>query len=579
MSQLISNILRKLRIPLFCCIIIALSLSPLWLKLNFQAFNYKVPDSFYMLPHIFWISLFVIVASLFFYTCPRKNDLSLIIAVSAVVFIIFPLAQWPTVMGWDYYLNTYIAKLINMGANPEVSTYLVYGSEYPGAFILLNSFKDIIGTSYLESAIILSTLLKMLTLMLVYLVSKDLLGHKPACHVLLLFILGNFRFEDYFQYSPQALALPLFLSLLYLYLKLESRERRTYLLAMTLLILSIVISHPFTSVLVITTFIGIHMIHKIFKNAGTHVSILLLLLILTIWSTWQIYVSINISGSMLQHVGDLLRGNLRLNDLISAVLTIGRGIHNEALLLYRQVFQTFIVLGGVVGSILGVKNRKTNFLVGVFIGAIVFAFILVVLSEPPRRIWLDRALLLGALAPTVLTVYGLPRMHVLFPKRLKIKRLKIILPCIYIALIAPSFFASQQYTYMSAIKPWELAAPRFVSMHNGEHLGIASDGITLLLFRYFDIDNASSLSLVRERGYSLSRFSTKTIELYLEKRFLTSDLIVRSYRQTVDWYYIQGVDPESWENLDKTLFLLSPQHNRIYDNDYAQVYRYLLSKA
>ncbi|MEM2780201.1 MAG: hypothetical protein QW791_04955 [Candidatus Bathyarchaeia archaeon] len=550
---------KKLEVLLLCFIAITLFFSPMWLRLNFELFSFGSPDSLDMLPNTFWLFIIILLVLLSLFTYV-KNNFSLIVIVCTFLFTAFSSIQWPTIFGWDQFLHTATADSLTKLTESKISGYTLYGIEYPGCFALLNFLKSITGLDYIILAIILSLIIKLLTLILIYLISKGLIKGKLAQLTVALFILGNFRFVDYFQFSPQALAFPLFLMLIILLLKPASRNQ---LATMMVLVFVIIISHPFTSVLMLATFLGIYIVQRFWCNVKTHMAIWLFFLCIVVWLSWQIHVALNISLSELTHLMDILKGDFSVTYLINAVLTFGRGIQNVFLLRYKQIFLAFLAIGTIVGCAVGFKERKARFFIGVLLGALLFCVALTVLSEPPSRIWLDRAILLGLLAPIILTVYAFTAFR--RSRKLALK----ILPYFCIMLIPLSFFANFQYTYMFSIKRSEMSSINFLSTVPGENLDISSDSITLIVARHWDIYNNGNRTF---SGYRLGRFETDPEQLYQEEKFLDSDLILRSFRQKVDWYYVQGIDPTVWDRLDYELLLSDPFRHKIYDSNYAQIY-------
>jgi hypothetical protein len=528
------------------------------MRLDFERYSFAVPDLLYMLSSAFWPFLMILLILLTVFTFVTRN-FSLIPIVSAFLFIAFPLIQWPTIFGWDQFLHTTIARSL-IDPKGMDSWYTIYGTEYPGSFSLLNSVTIVTGLNYIVSAILLSVIVKVLTLTLVYVISKDILGNKLAQISLALFILANFRLADYFQFSPQALAFPFFFLVISVCLKPMSRSRFA---AITLLMFAVTVTHPFTSVLMITTFLGIYIV-QLFRHKEQHyISILSFVMGIAIWLSWQLYAATGISEQELTGLWSFLAKDFSVNYLIHAILTFGRGVSNVILLRYKQMLLAFIAIGTLIGLVSGFKERKVRFLTGILLGAILFSVVLTVLSEPPYRIWLDRALLMGLLAPIVLTIYGFQAFSV------SRKRIAKTLPYMCIMLIAFSFLANLQYTYMFSVKQWEMDASKFLFASPGPNLDVSSDGITILLVRNLNIDLQANRTL---SGYGLSRFATDPSQLHSAKGFLTSRLILRSFRQKVDWYYVQGTAPTDWDVLDRDLLLSNPYRHKIYDNSLAQIY-------
>src|SRR5437867_4920038 len=102
------------------------------MHMDFQQYNFKVPDSLQMLSAKFWIFIALSNALLAaFYVKLRQDFLKAYVVTAAYIFIAFPLAQWPAVMGFDQFLHASTAKLIAGGLQSDDASnvqdvYLVY---------------------------------------------------------------------------------------------------------------------------------------------------------------------------------------------------------------------------------------------------------------------------------------------------------------------------------------------------------------------------------------------------------------------------------------------------------------------
>jgi len=553
-------VLRKLDFLLYILITVILLLGPLWLTLDFKRVKLVPPDSFYMLPDPFWPIVIILLGLLFYFV--YRGDVSLVPLIAAYLILIFPYIQWPIIFGWDQYLHTAIANDAAMG-NVAKSAYTIYGLSYPGSYILMNTVRYIIGMDYLYVATILSLIVRIASLIMIYILIRILFNDKLTYVAFSLFLLSNYRFADYFQFSPQAHALPMFLLSLCLCLKPISRNG---LAVVVLLVFSIVITHIFTSILMLTTFLGLYFVSGFFQSIKRRQLLFLSALGLITWFSWHTHVAVNIieQGSIHLHNAftDVTEIYSLITELVSSASTFGRNIYNEILLRYRQGFLLFIVASALIGSIFGFKEHKVRLFIGVLFGTMLFSFALIILSEPPSRIWLDRVVLLGLVTPVILATYCLAR---LFKKK---EHFVKILSYVCILLIPLSFFADFQTVYLYAVKDWEKAPSAILFTYPNRNLDITSDSISLIFLRY--------LSSILNRdyiftGYVLNRFLDNPASLYEVKQLLSSSLILRSYRQKVDWFYNQGIETSSWDRLDN-VFSTNFNFTKIYDNDYAQIY-------
>ncbi len=548
-----------LLIGLIACILLS---SPFWMRLDFAKFSFSVPDSFEMLPLVFWPFSVILILSLLVLTY-LTSDFRYVLVVAGFVFIFFPLLQWPSVFGWDQYLHTYIA---NQFVNPSAvfSGYSEYGVEYPGSFVVLATFRSITGLDFITAAVFLAVFVKVSSLALFLNVSKHFLGIKYACIASVLFVLCNFRFVDYFQFSPQALALPLFLSVISLFIKPMSR---ILFVALVFLTSSVVVTHIFTSVFLLMTFLSIFVVRRLSPQGerSLNVETRLLITILVVWLSWQIFSANSVVKEGLGQFLNVAGEGLSFNKLLGAVLTFGRGATNTILVRYRQILLVSVLFGAFVTTGLWLRKAGKAILslpIAMLFGTAIFGIVLTILSQPPSRIWLDRVILLGMLAPVILSVYGLSNLC----RKQPIAR--FVIPIALVALILPSFFADYQYVYMSTIKNWELSPLSFVSTRYGKNFTITSDGITLILLRNIDLRIRTDRGF---SGYTLNRF-TFDPENATGERILAPSMTLRSFRQEVDWYYNQEISPATWNHFDNRLLRSDPTRLVVYDSLYEQIY-------
>jgi hypothetical protein len=340
--------------------------SPLWLRLNFQNFQFGVPDSLSMLPVLFLPFSAVMIASLFILMLLTKQT-RIALIVCFFFLTIFPILQWPTIFGWDQYLHTYITSSL-IRPTASLNLYTMYGPEYPSSFDLIGILNVVSGIDMMILAVFLAVLVKAVTLVFVYLISRFFLKKEFALVAAFVFLLSNFRFVDYFQYSPQALAFALFLMLIYFQIKPRAwGGLRSHISLGLVLAFSVIISHIFTSVLMILTFFSIYFVQYLNRphdsrkekdDLQNKVSLGFLIIITLIWISWQSFSAPEVLNQAFSQLGSIFRSGLPLQSLLGRVLTFGRGASNTIILNYRQYSLGSVVLTGLAGLVVMFRRRK-----------------------------------------------------------------------------------------------------------------------------------------------------------------------------------------------------------------------------
>ena len=257
----------KCRIFLLYSLLISLLIfGSIALKMDFQRYSLTVPDSLYMLSSKFWIFLsFMYSLLLLFFFKARDQFFNALVITTVYIFIIFPFVQWPNVMGFDQFLHASTAKLVENGLLADRSTEIndIY-LDYPITSIIQSTFKAVTGIDYIFGATVLALFIKAFTVLTLYVMSSRIFNKKISYLVVLLFLISDFRFNQYYQFAPQAVAFSLFIFLLYAYLK--SDRNRSFLMILLLSYGLIVLAHPYTSFFALATLSSIFLIEKTFAK-------------------------------------------------------------------------------------------------------------------------------------------------------------------------------------------------------------------------------------------------------------------------------------------------------------------------
>ena len=555
---------------------ISLFFSPLALRLNFEAFDFRIPDSLYMLSNSFWVFIIllqVLLASCLFLNFNKaKNLLPL---ASGAILIAFPISQLPVIMGWDSYVHAMSALQLQLGAPIGGPLYL----GYPSTFILSNTLNEFTSIGIIFSGAILAVLSRALVLCLLYLLARTLIGMEKAFLAPTLFILGNFRFWEYTQYCPEILGLAMYLLCIYLLIKKRTLRNKNMTLTILFLVLSFVLAttHSFSSLILVATLIGLPIV-KISNQLHSNL-LLLSLSLLTMWLFWQIYIATSYLQINLAIVLDNVRQGIMWGSIGAYNIGPGTAHYNIFLSSYRIILHAIVLVLALGGLLFWRKKTETKFILGVIIGCLFLTAMLVTLSTAERD-YLNRLMLFGYVPASLLaSLHFGNKMNVRSKARKFMRPFQFaskILPFVSIALILVSFFAANLWVYSISVHVWEARAVEFVATNNIDRQRVMTDDITAEIYRFFDTNPYTFSRYGYGTGlaiFNVGSFSryTDTIE-DIQKKAENAKIFIRSYRQVVDWYYYaQGTPINEWNALDHNV-LLDNHYGKVYDDGYVQVY-------
>jgi hypothetical protein len=537
--------------------------SPFALGLDYSKFRFGIPDIVYMISPSFWAFFFAVCGLLFVSVAVSPGWFRrTLLVVSCVPFVAFPLGQWPLILGWDQYSHAAIAKEFALG-------FGVAGEYqgYPGAFMLLNSSAVVQGLDLIVSGSLLAVMLRILALVMIYLIATNTVGRDGAHLTVFLFVLGNMVFDIYTYYCAQLFGFTMYLVCIYMYVKSRSRA----CLVGSLFVAGIlVVSHPFSSLMMALTFAGIYCVQLIARRRDLNVRAGLIFLVAVGWLSWQIYASLFVTQVEIGQVIDAITHGIRFFDIVVPSLTTDQSVYSSALVAYRKIVH--IVIGGMaaVGLVQTVKTKQTQFLLALLLAVLMLSSMFFVIAAPPRDTWLARTILFGYVPASALaTVFVFKYMSKGRLLRTLARRPRIshcmgrALPIMFTALILLSFFSTYQMEYSDTIHPWETTPVSFLAASNSGHRDVTGDDVTVAAInRYLQKGGAPTTG-------GINRYSGKPEDLDQHSR---GTFVIRSYRQEVQWYYSQGVAPQEWYRLDRSVFTAQPSFNRAYDNSYVQIY-------
>lgn len=544
-------------------VLLALSLATPLFRMDVDRYRPQVPDIHFMMgAGALWVlvGLALLLGAWALAVSPR-GSLAGSAALLAWLFLAFPLLQWPVVLGWDTYLHSSTTQLLLRGAELGGEEYL----QYPGAFYIQGMVQAVTGLGGVESSLLLSLLLGAFIACAVWLVARSAGLAMAALVALPLFFLVNLRLADYYHYSPQKLALAVFLCLSLLLLTDMGRVKKAVLIM--LLGVAITMSHPFTSLLVGVAFLVIAAVQWLRPATSSwKVSTQLVAVLMLLFLAWHLFLASYYGNAYIRLVFTQVEGGIPISSLLGPLLSRGRAIDFGYLSWYR-----LLILGATAALALdemwrGRTEPRRQILSGMLLSTGVFMAILAVLSEPPVRNYLDRPLLVGSVPLAVMAAFSIARRSggEAGPRAWSAK--PVVAAALVMALLVPVYFYStQQHVFMSMMKESERGAPEYVA-ERASPTRVASDSITLLLLTYDLRADGKELPVYGV----LSRF-VSTPEGFVEQAG-RSCVAIATYRQAVDWYYVQGVPMEDWAAAHDAVDA-APGVDRVFDNGRQQVER------
>ena len=500
---------------------------------------------------------------LLFFFKARDQFFNALVITTAYIFIIFPFVQWPNVMGFDQFLHASTAKLVENGLLADRSTEIndIY-LDYPITSIIQSTFKDVTGIDYIFGATVLALFIKAFTVLTLYVMSSRVFNKKISYLVVLLFLISDFRFNQYYQFAPQAVAFSLFIFLLYAYLK--SDRNRSFLMILLLSYGLIVLAHPYTSFFALATLSSIFLIEKTFaKKTPPTISSTILIFVITLWVFWQLYPALPSFNARSSYVLTMLTDVSKLQDIFEESKTLGRAVYSPILLNYQIALQLSLTIASISGIIIA-RNHIPIIPIALLVGFMILIIQLIITSRPPQLIALDKVFYFGTLPVALLALYTITKisrthiLHTFVP----------VLGIIILALIPMSFFASSQFTYMDSIKTWEMESASFAATHipkTFEKKG-TMDSVTSKVYTYYSYDVEKT-----KRPFGLAYYSQRNLDdpKYLN---INADVVFLSFRQKIDWYYNQRTPLSDWDNLERSAYQDNPTYNKFYDDYYTHIY-------
>jgi hypothetical protein len=439
-----------------------------------------------MFPLSTWIYLSLLPLWLLFtYKFNKRLSWTIPFILVVILFLAFPLAQYPNIFHLDTFYHSAAAKRIATQGNLQIDMpYMVY----PGAPILSAILSEISGIPILETAIVLSSSWILLIFVLLFCIGRLLTKTSLALDEMswlapAIYLAFNFMFYNNYHFSPQLLGLSLYVLLVYVFIK-ELRLRAQELKVVTLLLLSaLTITHVFSGLFSVLTLLCIYIGGtkiRAFKLSPRHlVDSTLVMYGVLIFLYWHNFVAINPFMSSFSVVIEALMSPI---GLVKAVTPgFSPGSFTPFLNFYHYGIYALFALMSIFGLVFSWYKAEVRLIlllgVAILLGGI--AIYLTPATFGVRRILLYGGVIISSLS--LCAMAGRYRSSRFLITNSISKVFRVVLPF----LIIGTFLVAniQNCTYTQFVHPDEVAAIEFIVLENtGHHISATLEYASVIPF-------------------------------------------------------------------------------------------------
>jgi len=545
-------------------LLILLALYPIFFRLDFSMSTYELFDVICMVPIYSWFYLLAICLFLSLYVLTKKTiGLIHVLAIIFLIWGLYGVSQFPSIMNGDIFVHEAFTKRLIFHGRTQALTW--YPKWWPGSFLLKAILTEIAGLDVVDENMLL-TYVNLVTLAaILYVLAKFIVGKKWAGLATTFYFVVNayaFHLIGREHFVAQSLSFTIYLFTLYLLQKMQRNQKtkNNYNILVFVTICSIIISHGFTSYMLLSTLAGIMVVQRI-RKVSLGVNLKLLLASLTLWFSWWIFNSfstLEMAVNYLLSSLEFLSGS-QLVKLSGALAVEPLPLLGE--ILRNYYFKPMLLIVGLTSLIVLFKernSRKASFYSGILIGTALASIIALISSTEAIEIQLCEILMFLLLPSSYLA----SRFLIGYSRYIK------ILSCFILCLVPLSLATMFTYDceYIACTHRWEILCVEFLEDHVPKDLTMATDSYTSHLYAFFDLNYTPG-------GILLSKGSLNYTYILLDSpTFYEGDVIVRSFRQEVVYNnYLERFEErrDFWSKVDTNLLLVN---NKIYDNEFAQVY-------
>jgi hypothetical protein len=502
------------------------------LKLNFSQSSYAAGDLIDMFPLSTWIYLISLPVCLLFISKFCKGlAWTIPFTLAAILFIIFPLVQYPSIFHWDTFWHASTAKSIADQGN--FSTYTGY-MVYPGTFIFSLIFSDILGLPILETSLVLSPFLVLLIVILLFCIGKlfaETKGELAEISWLVptIYLAFNFVFYNNYHYSPQLVGTCLYILLVYVCIKKLRLEARALNIVLLLLLSTLAITHVFSGLMSVVTllcvYIGGTKIGALKLNSKHWITLTLFMFGALVFLSWHDFVATKPFEESISFLSALIKGEKALLGVKEVLLFNPRSqwMLTPFLQVYRYGIYMLFGLMSAVGLLFSWRKVEVKLVfllgVGVLLGGLVTYL-------TPATFGVSRILYYGGVIVSILSLYAIAK-KVYTSHTLTIKRIfrvfKVILPFLVVgAFLVTNFYDCR---YIQFVHPDEITAIEFITQKNIKQISVEIEYAYLIPF--FIKEPLSIITIDNRAPPDIAKTMFENAELslqYLPKQLYSYDL-------------------------------------------------------
>jgi len=481
--------------------------------------------------------------------------------------LFFPL-QFPAVSSWEY-LN-YAGLVTQIESTHRIVPYYTY-SDYPGVFFIFVFLSLITDAGTLASMTMVAAAGQVATFLFILLIAHRILG-SDGVFAVLLWVLTIFAEGAYARSSPAPPMITLTILLGILLLLTRPYLRRTsatpgLLMVLTMMVTSLVISHPATSILADLTILTLYLRGPRVGERGPKViAVWSVLIAFCLTTAWLFYTA----SPFLLELLTLQEGHRRYGLYSVTALTTAP---SDIISIYRRAFFLLTGILGLFGLILYLRRKEIRFLVRYLFALLLIAVIIVAFRQDYEdRIWFY--------AWPVVCLTAAFSLSFLSHTMSKLRRLKTVKTAlcgaILLSLLVASFIAVHssglRYEYQNFPQSWETQSAIFSASYTVTKPSapglpkvstLGTDFVSIIIFRYYAGKSVGggAVGLLESGGFDPKNVITT---------FLKQEQIVRSIRLELE-ARPSGYNSSSFAPIDQ-VFTHKAALGRVYDSGYVQIY-------
>ncbi|NJE86003.1 hypothetical protein E3E23_09230 [Thermococcus sp. CX2] len=306
----------------------------------------------YYLPGIYFLvisAIVTIITAQFLFVKEyslEKNIIMLEIFILATTIIASFLFLFPQHYGNDAsYHVSFIQHILMTG---KIEGFPGHYQQYPGFHVLFVFVTVISDLSFKLTRLVLG-IVQVIFALFVYLIAKKIFNWKIATISMMIMVLSPYFIKAGYSYMPNYFSWVYFVSLFYLALRNE-RNMSSNIALMTLIFTSLIIIHPLTPIIIITSFLTIKLSVKIIRLGDINIPPIFIFLMIILTLTWWMNSS-GIQGNLFSFFILTIKTALGTFDYTTVErATLSPIYAYKDILLYDLGYTIFLFMG-ILGSL------------------------------------------------------------------------------------------------------------------------------------------------------------------------------------------------------------------------------------